>query len=116
MSRLQKMIALTPECYFLLFSLSAIFPPSGHINFFALLVAVIFAIQFLYKNKNVGILIGWLLLLMNFYVVLSVAGRGNDTPDFSHGICFLCRWGWQFLLLHGLMAIGLIYKNIRVVK
>lgn len=85
---------------------------SGHVNFIALIVFVIVALQVFMKNRIVGIVFGSLFFLFGLYMVLAVLSDFKKFSAIDSSAIQLIGIGFLICFVLVSSSIGMIYKSI----
>ena len=112
---MKKYLLLLPEFFIIALSIYWFlenYMSSGHINYFAIVVFVIVALQVFLKNKIVGIMLGSILFLFGLYMVLAVLSEFRKFTSIDSSAIQLISVGFLICFVLISSSIGLIYKSI----
>ena len=85
---------------------------TGHINYFAIVVFAVVALQVFLKNKIVGIMLGSIFFLFGLYMVLAVLSEFRKFTSINSSAIQLVSVGFLICFVLISSSIGLIYKSI----
>ena len=109
MTKYKQIIIQIPEYYLVVLALLAAYTLPFSIKPIAIVLAVIFMLQIIYKNKTTGHIIASLFLIGNLFILFAFISDLNDIPRFNvhakellFGGLLLCGFN---LLISALMLI-----------
>ena len=108
----KKAFRILPEVYFML---SAVYywTLAGHlVNYIAIGILVVLALQLIFQNKAVGMFIGGLLLLVNLFLVLALVSELREFPSFNAEARQMLIVGTLYLGSNLAMAGYMLFKNL----
>ena len=111
---MKKYLLLLPE--FFIISLSIYwflenYMSSGYVNYIALVVFLIVALQVFIKNKIVGVMLGSILFLFGLYMVLAVLSEFKKFTTIDSSAIQLISVGFLICFVLIASSIGLFYKS-----
>ncbi|WP_396192634.1 hypothetical protein [Flavobacterium sp.] len=112
---MKKYLLLLPEFFIIALSIYWFlenYMGSGYVNYIALVVFVIVALQVFLKNKIVGIMLGSILFLFGLYMVLAVLSEFRKFTSIDSSAIQLISVGFLICFVLISSSIGLIYKSI----
>ncbi len=112
---MKKYLLLFPEFFIIVLSIYWFlenYMSSGHINYFAIVVFVIVALQVFLKNKIVGIMLGSILFLFGLYMFLAVLSEFREFTAIDSSAIELISVGFLICFVLISSSIGMFYKSI----
>ena len=112
---MKKYLLVLPEFFIIALSIYWFlknYMSSGYVNYIALVVFVIVALQVFLKNKIVGIMLGSILFLFGLYMVLAVLSEFRKFSSIDSSAIQLIAVGFLICFVLISSSIGLIYKAI----
>lgn len=112
---MKKYLLLFPEFFIIALSIYWFlenYMSSGHINYFAIVVFVIVALQVFLKNKIVGIMLGSILFLFGLYMFLAVLSEFREFRAIDSSAIELISVGFLICFVLISSSIGMFYKSI----
>ena len=98
MTKYKQILIQIPEYYLIVLALLAAYTLPFSIKPIAIVLAVIFTLQIIYKNKTTGHIIASLFLIGNFFMLFVFTSNLNELPRFNvHA---------KELLFGGLLLLG----------
>lgn len=85
---------------------------SGHVNYFAIVVFFIVALQIFLKNKIIGVVLGSMLFLFGTFMVLAVLSEFKKFPTINSAAIQLISVGLLICFVLITSSIGLFYKAL----
>lgn len=112
---MKKQLFFLPELFISALSIYWFFEnykSSGHVNYFAIVVFVIVALQIFIKNKVIGVVLGSIFFLFGLYMILAVLSEFKKFTTLDSSAIQLISVGLLICFVLITSSIGMFYKSL----
>ena len=107
---MKKILFKLPEYYLIVLAILAGYSPPFYINPIFIVIAGIFTLQIIFKNKISGISSGILFFLINLYFLGALISEFNEFAEFNNKTEQLLFVGLIIWIVNMILSLTMIYK------
>jgi len=107
---MKKILFKLPEYYLIVLAILAGYSPPFYINPIFIVIAGIFTLQIIFKNKISGISLGILFFLINLYFLRALISEFNELAEFNNKTEQLLFVGLIIWIVNMILSLTMIYK------
>jgi len=107
---MKKILFKLPEYYLIVLAILAGYSPPFYINPIFIVIAGIFTLQIIFKNKISGISLGILFFLINLYFLGALISEFNEFTELNNKTKQLLFVGLIIWIVNMILSLTMIYK------
>jgi len=107
---MKKILFKLPEYYLIILAILAGYSPPFYINPIFIVIAGIFTLQIIFKNKISGISLGILFFLINLYFLGALISEFNEFTELNNKTKQLLFVGLIIWIVNMILSLTMIYK------
>jgi hypothetical protein len=110
MNTVKKLLNVYPEYYLIMLILLTGYTPPFSINTFAVIIAVVVILQIIFRSPVTGIIIAFIFILINLYMLVALISEFREMPAFNFSAQQLLFAGLS-LILFNLFTSGIMIRK-----
>ena len=110
MNKFKKLLNAYPEYYLIILILLTGYAPTFSINTFAAILSMVIILQIIFRSSITGIIIGFIFILINLYMLLALISEFREMPAFNFSAQQLLFVGLS-LILFNLFTSGVMIRK-----